>query len=210
MAAISQTMVSNAFSWMKKYYLFLKISLKFVVKGSIKTITALVQIMTWCCSGNKSLSELLMISLLMHICVIQPQKSICINLMYRLKVMTMIETRISVLDYFLHLSFKDRGFIFYKYSCLIMIYLHRYHKPNHLKGFEGVFHYLFPFIWHPVGSLNAYIQSGNHWTITERGMICKHMRSKVWEEITCPFPNSNGGTIEVWEWIISFHISLQM
>ena len=197
MAAISQTMFSNAFSWMKKCNLLLKISLKFVVKGSIKTIPALVQIMTWCCSGNKSLSELLMISFLCICVSFGLNESICINLMYLLKVMTMIESEISGLDYFVHLSFKDRGFIFYKYSCLFMIYLHRDHKPDHLFGFECVFHYLFPCIWHPVGSLNSYIHSGNHWTITERGMICKHMPSKVLGKITCPFPNSNSSIIEV-------------
>ena len=27
------------------------------------------------------------------------------------------------------------------------------------------------------------------------------MLSKVWDEITYPFPNFNGATVEVWEWI---------
>ena len=26
----------------------------------------------------------------------------------------------------------------------------------------------------------------------------------VWDEITYPFPNFNGATVEVWEWISSF------
>ena len=30
------------------------------------------------------------------------------------------------------------------------------------------------------------------------------MSSKVWVEITCPFPNFNGATVEVWEWISNF------
>ena len=30
------------------------------------------------------------------------------------------------------------------------------------------------------------------------------MPSKVWDEITYPFPNFNGRTIEVWEWISNF------
>ena len=56
-----------------------KISLKFVPKGPINTIQALVQIMAWCRSGNKPLSELtgakplsepLMVSLLPHVCKI--------------------------------------------------------------------------------------------------------------------------------------------
>ena len=30
------------------------------------------------------------------------------------------------------------------------------------------------------------------------------MSSKVWDEITCPFPNFSGCTVEVWEWISTF------
>ena len=28
-----------------------------------------------------------------------------------------------------------------------------------------------------------------------------HMPSKVWNQITYPFPNFNGATVDVWEWI---------
>ena len=31
-----------------------------------------------------------------------------------------------------------------------------------------------------------------------------HMSSKMWDEITYPFPNFNGGTVEVWLWISNF------
>ena len=31
-----------------------------------------------------------------------------------------------------------------------------------------------------------------------------NMPSKKWDEITYPFPNFNGGTVEVWEWINNF------
>ena len=31
--------------------------------------------------------------------------------------------------------------------------------------------------------------------------ISKHMPNKVWDEITDPFSNFNGATVEVWEWI---------
>ena len=34
--------------------------------------------------------------------------------------------------------------------------------------------------------------------------ISNRMLSKVWDEITYPFPNFNGCTVEVWEWIINF------
>ena len=49
------------------------ISLKFVPKGSINNIPALVQIMAWRRRGNKPLSEAMMVNLPMHICVSRPQ-----------------------------------------------------------------------------------------------------------------------------------------
>ena len=51
----------------------IKISLKFVPKGPINNNPALVQIMAWHQSGDKPLSEPMMVSLLMHICVTRPQ-----------------------------------------------------------------------------------------------------------------------------------------
>ena len=51
----------------------IKISLKFVPKGPINNIPALVQIMAWRRSGDKPLSEPMMVSLLTHICVARPQ-----------------------------------------------------------------------------------------------------------------------------------------
>ena len=53
--------------------IFIKISLNFVPKGPISNILALVQIMAWCRPGDKPLSEPMMVSLLMHICVTRPQ-----------------------------------------------------------------------------------------------------------------------------------------
>ena len=51
----------------------IKISLKFVPKGPINNIPALVQIMAWCRPGDKPLFEPMMVSLLTHICVTRPQ-----------------------------------------------------------------------------------------------------------------------------------------
>ena len=51
----------------------IKISLKFVPKGPINNILASVQITAWRCPGDKPLSEPMMVWLLTHICVIQPQ-----------------------------------------------------------------------------------------------------------------------------------------
>ena len=49
------------------------ISLKFVPKGWINKTPALVQIMAWRRSGDKPLSEPMMVVLPTHICVTQPQ-----------------------------------------------------------------------------------------------------------------------------------------
>ena len=51
----------------------IKISLKFVPKGRINNIPALVQIMAWRRPGDKPLSEPMMVSLPTHICVTRPQ-----------------------------------------------------------------------------------------------------------------------------------------
>ena len=51
----------------------INISVKFVPKGPINHIPALVQIMAWRRPGDKPLSEPMMISLPTHICVTRPQ-----------------------------------------------------------------------------------------------------------------------------------------
>ena len=51
----------------------IKISLKFVPKGPINYIPALVQIMAWRWPDDKPLSETMMVRLLMHICVTRPK-----------------------------------------------------------------------------------------------------------------------------------------
>ena len=54
-------------------WISIKISLKFVPKGSISNIPSLVQIMAWRQPGDKPISELMMVSVLTHICVTRPQ-----------------------------------------------------------------------------------------------------------------------------------------
>ena len=51
----------------------INISLKFVPKGQIDNIPALVQTMAWLPHGDKLLSEPMMVSLLTHLCVTRPQ-----------------------------------------------------------------------------------------------------------------------------------------
>ena len=54
-------------------WIWIKISLKFVPKVRIINIPALVQIMAWRRIGDKPLSEPMMVNLLTHFCVTQPQ-----------------------------------------------------------------------------------------------------------------------------------------
>ena len=57
-------------------WISIKISLKFVPKGPINNIPALVQIMAWRRSGDKLLSQPMVVSLPTHICVTRPQRVI--------------------------------------------------------------------------------------------------------------------------------------
>ena len=55
------------------FRILIKISLKFVPKGPINNVPALVQIMAWHRPGEKPSSEQMMVRLSMHICVTLPQ-----------------------------------------------------------------------------------------------------------------------------------------
>ena len=54
-------------------WISIKISLKFVPGGPNNNFSALVEIMAWRRPGDKPLSELMMVSLMTHICVTRPQ-----------------------------------------------------------------------------------------------------------------------------------------
>ena len=54
-------------------WISIEVSLKFVPKGPINNIPALVQIMAWRRQGDKPLSETIMVNLLTHISVTRPQ-----------------------------------------------------------------------------------------------------------------------------------------
>ena len=66
----------------------IKISLKFVPKGPINNIPALVQIMAWRRPGDKPLSEPMMVSLLTHMCVTRPQWVNCWCTHYRSSILS--------------------------------------------------------------------------------------------------------------------------
>ena len=53
-------------------WIAIEISLKFVPKGPVNNIPALVPIMAWCRSGDRPISEPSMVSSLTHICVTRP------------------------------------------------------------------------------------------------------------------------------------------
>ena len=73
MDAITQTRFKCIFLKENVWILTKKISLKFVPKGPINNIPALVPIMAWRRPGNNPLSEPMMVSFLMHICITWPQ-----------------------------------------------------------------------------------------------------------------------------------------
>ena len=70
---VFQTTFSNAFSWMKMFKFRLRSHWNISQKYPYNNIPSLFQIMAWRRSGDKPLSEPLMISWLMHICVTRPQ-----------------------------------------------------------------------------------------------------------------------------------------
>ena len=66
----------DSFKWIfliQNVWIPTEVSLKFVPKGPINNIPALVQVMAWRLVGAKPLSEPMMVSLLTHICVTRPQ-----------------------------------------------------------------------------------------------------------------------------------------
>ena len=65
--------ILNAFSGMNMFEIPIAISLKFVPKGPINNIPALVYILPCGRPGDKPLSEAMMVSLQMHICVTRLQ-----------------------------------------------------------------------------------------------------------------------------------------
>ena len=66
----------DIFKWIflnENVWISINISLKFVPRGPINNIPILVQVMAWRRSGDKPLSEPMMVRLPTHICVTRPQ-----------------------------------------------------------------------------------------------------------------------------------------
>ena len=87
----------------------IKFSLKFVPKGPINNIPALVQITAWRRLGDKPLSEPVMVSLLTHICVTRPQwvNMCCWDTVYYLLCVLVWEC--NVILWPLAVDFKHKG-----------------------------------------------------------------------------------------------------
>ena len=67
---------NNIFKWIflnENAWILIRISVRFVPKGEINNIPALIQIRAWFSPCDKPLSEPMMVSLLMHTCVTRPQ-----------------------------------------------------------------------------------------------------------------------------------------
>ena len=82
MAAVSQTTLSNAFSWMKMYEFRLRFHWILFPGGPINNIPALVQIMARRRPGDKPLPEPMVVSLPTHICVARPHWVNAQNMIY--------------------------------------------------------------------------------------------------------------------------------
>ena len=72
-SASKETTFTNAFFLNENVWILIQILLKFVRKGPINNIPALVQIMAWRRPGNKPLSEPMIVSLPLHLSVTQPK-----------------------------------------------------------------------------------------------------------------------------------------
>ena len=120
-------------------WISIKISLKFVPKGLINNIPALVLIMAWRWPGDKPLSEPMMVRSLTHICVTRPQwvncHVICQSLsgsdLYgsnRSQTYFYMHHRLILVRFFLHKKMPQRINISYKYevSCVSFTAVH-YH-----------------------------------------------------------------------------------
>ena len=102
----------------------IKISLKFVPKGLINNIPALVQIMAWRRAGDKPLSEPMMVSLPTHICVTRPQWDMVVHVHGNVHNLLCITMNInfwweqSVHDIFFYKRLHQKYVIYHNYEFL--------------------------------------------------------------------------------------------
>ena len=61
-----------------------------------------------------------------------------------------------------------------------------------------------------VNRCNINLSPCPHLHVVINSGISNHMTHKIWNEITYQFPNFNGATVEVWEWISCFTLHCVM
>ena len=113
MAAVSQTTLSNAFSWMKMLEFRLKFHWSLFLRVVFNNNSLLVQIMAWRRSGDKLLSEPMMVSLLTHVCVTWPQ---------------WVNQKKTLLCYYFSMQYLQRQF---RWNCFIIAHVCKLHRYNH-------------------------------------------------------------------------------
>ena len=113
----------------------IKISWKFVPKGPINNIPALVQIMAWHRPGEKPLSESMMVGLPMHICVTRPQWVKTFSSCWHWYISTVFNHCKCIIHYII----PSTEMHFIKYSLLNCTFLHILWLHFPLK------HFIYPF-----------------------------------------------------------------
>ena len=110
----------------------IKISLKFVPKGAINNIPALVQIMAWRRQGDKPLSGPMMVSLPTQICVTRPQwvKVLLFVVILRLSVS-------------IHSGCIFVAMVRRQNFCECILLRYRNEPPISLNGFEPVYAFVY-------------------------------------------------------------------
>ena len=97
----------DIFKWIfliENVWISINISLKFVPRGPINNIPTLVQVMAWRRSGDKPLSEPMMVRLPTHICVTRPQ---WVNIAYvRLVGLNVLQGKIFLPVMYVEISFR--------------------------------------------------------------------------------------------------------
>ena len=180
-----------------------KISLKFVPKGQINNIPALVHIMAWCRPGDKPLSEPIIVSLLTHICITRPQ---WVNIYFQKWHCNMCLHMVG-LSYSVSTGGHDAKSSYLHVTDTIQDLQAPHHDPLNVHQIINMFQWSLHHFFYPMNPRSSSDCSGpfyQHDLTLTPAWISNHIHYKMWDEITYPFPNFNSCTVEVWEWISNF------
>ena len=141
--------------------ILMKISLTFVPKAPINNIPALVQMMAWRPPGDKPLSEPMMISLVMHICVTRPQ---WVNGNYYSHYNTVkyniFHKALQWLALYWYEKKKKNSWIFFHNSSPLPLFKHWYWHSSALKHQH----------WHASASFHLFVYTGTWLTLKLHGI----------------------------------------